>query len=37
MRCGEARAFAGWIRNAVVPATYQLLGSELARVEGMGT
>ena len=37
MRCGTARAFAGWIRNAVVPGTYQLLGSELARVEGYGT
>ncbi|WP_413060382.1 extensin family protein [Sphingomonas carotinifaciens] len=37
MRCGAARAFAGWVRNAVAPAAYQVLGSELARVEGMGT
>jgi hypothetical protein len=37
MRCGTARAFAGWIRNAVAPGAYQMLGSELARVEGMGT
>jgi hypothetical protein len=37
MRCGEARAFAGWVRNAVAPAAYQMLGSELARVQGMGT
>lgn len=37
MRCGAARAFAGWVRNAAVPGAYQMLGSELARVEGMGT
>jgi hypothetical protein len=37
MRCGNARAFAGWVRNAVAPAAYQVLGSELARVQGMGT
>jgi len=37
MRCGTARAFAGWVRNAAVPAAWQMLGSELARVEGMGT
>ena len=37
MRCGNARAFAGWVRNAVAPAAFQKLGSELARVEGMGT
>ena len=37
LRCGAARAFAGWTRNAVAPAAYQILGSELARVEGMGT
>ena len=37
IRCGEARAFAGWVRNAVAPAAYQLLGSELARVDGMGS
>lgn len=37
LRCGEARAFAGWVRGGVAPAAYQLLGSELARVEGMGS
>ena len=37
VRCGEARAFAGWVRNAVAPAAYQILGSELARVDGMGS
>ena len=37
MRCGNARAFAAWVRNAVAPAAFQTLGSELARVEGMGT
>lgn len=37
MRCGNARAFAAWVRNAVAPAAYQVLGSELARVQGMGT
>jgi len=37
MRCGNARAFAGWVRNAVAPAAWQILGSPLAKVEGMGT
>ena len=37
VRCGEARAFVGWIRNAVAPAAYQILGSELARVDSMGS
>ena len=37
VRCGEARAFAGWVRNAVVPAAYQMLGSELARVDSYGS
>jgi hypothetical protein len=37
MRCGNARAFSAWVRNAVAPAAYQTFGSELARVEGMGT
>ena len=37
VRCGEARAFAGWVRNAVAPAAWQILGSPLAKVEGMGT
>jgi len=37
IRCGEARAFANWIRNAVAPAAYQILGSELARVDSMGS
>ncbi|MGR6329002.1 extensin family protein [Sphingomonas sp. XXL09] len=37
MRCGEARAFSAWVRNAVAPAAYQMLGSELASVQGMGS
>lgn len=37
IRCGEARAFSAWVRNAVAPAAYQLLGSELARVETYGS
>ncbi len=37
VRCGEGRAFASWIRNAVAPAAYQLLGSELARVDTFGS
>ena len=37
MRCGNARAFAAWVRNAVAPAAHQILGSELTRVQGMGT
>jgi len=37
MRCGQARAFAAWVRNAVAPAAWQMLGSELVRVQGMGT
>ena len=37
VRCGEARAFVGWTRSAVAPAAWQMLGSELARVEGMGS
>ena len=37
VRCGEARAFSAWVRNAVAPAAYQLLGSELARVETYGS
>jgi hypothetical protein len=37
LRCGQARAFAAWARNGVAPAAYQLLGSELARIDTMGT
>lgn len=37
VRCGEARAFSAWIRNAVAPAAYQILGSELASVQSMGS
>jgi len=37
MTCGQARAFSSWVRNAVAPAAYQMLGSELTRVQGMGT
>lgn len=37
VRCGQARTYAQWARNAVAPAAYQILGSELARVESMGS
>ncbi|MEO5867991.1 MAG: extensin family protein [Sphingomonas sp.] len=37
MRCGLADAFTGWTRNAVAPAAHQILGSDLVRVESMGT
>ena len=37
MRCGLAEAFIGWTRHAVAPAAYQILGSELVRVESMGS
>lgn len=37
VRCGEARAFVTWVRNGVVPAAYQMLGSELARVDTYGS
>ena len=37
MRCGLARTFVGWVRNGVAPAAYQILGSELVRIESFGT
>ena len=37
IRCGQARTYAQWARNAVAPAAYQILGSELAKVESMGS
>ncbi|EZP52477.1 extensin family protein [Sphingomonas sp. RIT328] len=37
IRCDEARALSGWVRNAVAPAAYQILGSELASVQSMGS
>ncbi|MDO7843081.1 extensin family protein [Sphingomonas immobilis] len=37
MRCGLARAFTGWARNAVAPAAHQILGSDLVRIDTMGT
>jgi hypothetical protein len=37
MRCGVARAFTGWARNAIAPAARQMLGSDVVRVETMGT
>lgn len=37
MRCGLAETFIGWIRNAVAPAAYQILGSRLVRIETMGS
>ena len=37
MRCGLARSFTGWVEHAVAPAARQMLGSDLVRVESMGT
>lgn len=37
MRCPLARTFTAWVRFAVEPAARQMLGSEVARVESMGT
>ena len=37
MRCGLARTFIGWTRYAVAPAARQILGSDLVRIESMGT
>jgi len=37
MRCGLARTFIDWVRYAVAPAAYQILGSELVKVESFGT
>lgn len=37
MRCGLAEAFAGWVRYGVVPASRQILGSEVVKVESFGT
>ncbi|MEG3088249.1 extensin family protein [Sphingomonas sp. PB4P5] len=37
MRCGVARAFVGWARNAIAPAARQMLGSDVVRVETMGS
>lgn len=37
MRCGLARSFTAWTRNAVAPAAYQILGSEVVKVETFGT
>ncbi len=37
MRCGLADALVGWARHAVVPAAYQILGSEVVRIESFGT
>jgi hypothetical protein len=37
MRCPLARTFTGWVRFAVVPAAKQILGSEVVKVESMGT
>ncbi len=37
MRCGLARSFTGWVEYAVAPAARQMLGSDLVRIESMGT
>ena len=37
MRCGLARSFTGWVKHAVAPAARQMLGSDLVRIESMGS
>ncbi len=37
MRCGLARTFSAWARNAVAPAARQILGSDLVKIETFGT
>ena len=37
MRCGLAEEFTQWVRNAVAPAAYQILGSQLVKVETYGS
>src|SRR3546814_12815047 len=37
MRCGLARTFSAWARNAVAPAARPLLGSDLIKNETFGT
>ena len=37
MRCGLARSFTGWVDHAVAPAARQMLGSDLVRIESMGS
>ncbi|WP_448663035.1 extensin family protein [Sphingomonas sp. CJ20] len=37
MRCPLARTFTAWVRFGVAPAARQILGSDLVRVESMGT
>lgn len=37
MTCPLAQTFAGWVRFGVVPASRQLLGSEVVKVESFGT
>lgn len=37
MACPLARTFVAWVRNGVVPAGREILGSEVVRVESFGT
>ena len=37
MACPLARTFVAWVRNGVVPAGREILGSEVRRVESFGT
>lgn len=37
MRCALARGFTGWARFALIPAARQILGSDLVRVETLGS
>jgi len=37
MRCPLARTFTAWVRHAVAPAAHQILGSDLVKIESLGT
>lgn len=37
MRCPLADNFASWVRYAVAPAAHQILGSDLVKIESLGT
>ena len=37
MTCPLARTFVAWVRNGVVPAAREILGSEVVRIDSMGT
>jgi hypothetical protein len=37
MSCGLSRTFVAWVRNGVVPASTEILGSPVVKVESFGT